>query len=380
MSLAMDATTLATITRVADLADHQSQMARPLVGYRRVAPAARSPAPPPAFLFGPSGADLARQLHGQIETPEIGVASIADAAIGPTGIGLRDGVAFSGAALNQPPEHVAGIVARLNETRPPCRTVPGPLVPLFGPGSEDPGQVLIDYLPRLWLLDQAGYPPDTLYFMVPDHLPGGLVAVVQALGIPPDRLVRYAHWREVIRTDLLLLPTILRRHQRLSPAFGPATRFWTAHMRRTLGLPAPEPLESLYIRDPNLNNPVLRNGARIEAIAERRGYRIAVLDRMGLAERAALLSRAGRIVGPCAPALRHSVFAAPGAIVCAMRGTEQPQAALQTGLCHALDQRCGLVFGPNDAGGFTIDETNFRRALDFIELPQDETTDAGETS
>ncbi len=365
-TLALTATRpLAHIARVADLADHQARMDQPLVGYRLVDAAARSPAPSPAFLFGPSDPELTRQIYGQVETPEIGVTSIADAAVAPTGIGLCDHVAFAATSLNLPREHVATIVARLNQMAPPCRHVAGPLVPLFGPAEEDAGHLLIDYLPRLWLLEQAGYPMDTLRFLVPDPLAPSLQAVAGLLGIPPERLVRYAHWDEAIRTDLLLLPAILRRHERLSPRFGAATRFWTAR----LGLPQPQPREKLYVPDPDRSGAGLRNRYRIEAIAERRGYRIAMVEQMGLAERAALFGQAARIIGPYSTALHHSVFAAPGITICALRSTRREPGTLQTGLAHAMDQRTGYVFGaPDEAGGYTVDETDFRRALELMEL------------
>ena len=356
---------LAHIARVADLADHQARMDQPLVSYRLIEAAARSPAPAPAFLFGPSDPELTRQIYGQVETPETGVTSIADAAVAPTGIGLCGHVAFAAASLNHPYQHVATIVARLNQMAPPCREMPGPLVPLFGPAEEDAGHLLIDYLPRLWLLEQAGYPVDTLRFLVPDPLAPFLQAVVGLLGIPPDRLVRYAHWDEAIRTDLLLLPTTLRRHERLSPNFGAATRFWTARLR----LPEPKPRDHLYIPDPDRSGAGLRNRYRIEAIAERRGYRIVMIEQMGLAERAALFGQAARIIGPYSTALHHSVFAAPGTTVCALRSTRREPGTLQTGVGHAMGQCTGYVFGaPDDSGGYTVDETDFRRALELMEL------------
>ena len=357
---------LAHIARVANLADHQARMDQLLVSYRMVDAAARSPAPAPAFLFGPSDPALTRQIYGQVETPEIGVTSIADAAVAPTGIGLCGHVAFAAAALNHPREHVDTIVARLNQMAPPCRHVTGPLVPLFGPAEEDTGHLLIDYLPRLWLLEQAGYSFDTLRFLVPDPLAPFLQAVVDLLGIPPERLVRYAHWDEAIRTDLLLLPTILRRYERLSPRFGAATRFWTAR----LGLPAPQAQEKLYIPDPDRGGAGLRNRYRIEAVAERRGYRIVMIEQMGFAERAALFSRAACIIGPYSTALHHSVFADPGVVTCALRSTRREPGTLQTGLSHAMGQRAGYVFGAaDDSGGYTIDEADFRRALELMELP-----------
>lgn len=360
---------LAQIARVADLADHQARMDQPLIAWRLVDAARRSPAPAPAFLFGPSDAELTRQIYGQVETPEIGVASIADAAVAPTGIGICGNVAFAAAALNHPREHVATIVARLNQMSPPCRAVPGPLVPLFGPAEEDLGHLLIDYLPRLWLLEQAGYALDTLRFLVPDRLPVFLQEVLRALGLTQERIVRYAHWDEVVRTDLLLLPGILRRHERLSPHFGAATRFWTARLRATLGLPEPAPTVKIYVPDPARDGSALRNRYRIEAIAERLGFQVAMVDQMDFSACAALFATASHIVGPYSKALHYSVFAPEGATICALRGTGREGGLLQTGISDALDQRMGYVFGTIEEGGFSVEESDFRRALELMDLP-----------
>lgn len=368
--------TLPRIARVADLADHQARMDQPLVSYRQIAPAGRSPAPPPAFLFGPSDPELTRQIYGQIETPEIGVTSIEDAAIAPTGVGIRGDVAFASAALNHPREHVATIAARLNEmgggdTVPPCRQVPGPLVPLFGPAEDDTMHLLVDYLPRLWLLDQAGYALDALTFLVPDGLSPFLQDLVAALGIPPARLVRYAHWAEVIRTDLLVLPTILRRHDRLSPYFGQATAFWITRLRATLAQPPPVPIEKLYIATPDRPGlPHLRNRHRIEAVAERRGYRVANPEQMSFAERAALFSRASHIVGPYTSMLHHSLLASEGTRICALRAAQRDSGTLQTGVAAAMGQTVGYVFGGLDHANcsFNIEESDFRRALDLLDI------------
>ena len=366
MTTAIDqAPPLGRIARVADLAGHRARMDRPLVSYRRVSPAGHSPAPTPAFLFGSCDAEMTRQVYGQIETPETGVTSIADAAVAPTGIGLCREVAFSAASLNHPLEHVATIVARLNASDLPCRAVPGPLVPLFGPAEEDEGILILDYLPRLWLLEQAGYPIDTVHFLVPDPLGPMLEEVVRLLGIADGRLVRYAHWQEAIRTELLLLPSILRGHDRLSPDFGAATRFWTERMG--LAAPGPDVGERIYVPSPGPAT-ALRNHDRIEAVAQDRGYRIAPVEPLGFADRAALFGRASHIAGPYSTAFHYSVFAREGAAVCALRGA-RGAGTLQTGLCHALGQTVGYVVGAAHPGGFAIDEADFGRALDLLDLP-----------
>ncbi len=334
-------------TRIAEIGPHAARMDQPLVSFRLVEPAGRSAPPAPAFLFGGADAATARAIYGQIETPETGCYAVANAAIAPTGIALCDGVAFCGAQLNLPQAHVATITARLSTADLPVRHVPGPLVPLFGPAEEAYGQMLVDYLPRLWLLEQAGYDLATLRFLLPAALPARSEALVAQLGLPADQVIRYAHWEEVIRTDLLVLPTILRKHERLSAGFGPATRFWTQRVQAGLGVPAPSPRERVFIAGPD-------GRTRAEAVAQGAGFRVLVAG-AALAERVQAFGAASQIVGASGDALHDSVFCAAGARVCALGA-----GFLQTSIGAALGLETGYVFGE--------DEAELCRGLDVLGL------------
>ncbi len=328
-------------------------MDEPLVAFRLVEPAGRSAPPTPAFLFGATDAATARALYGQIETPETGCYAIADAAVAPTGIALRDGVAFCGAQLNLPPEHVATITTRLSGAGLPERFVPGPLVPLFGPAEEAYGQLLIDYLPRLWLLEQAGYPLASLRFLLPATLPVRAEELLAHLGLTSEQTVRYAHWEEVIQTDLLVLPTILRKHERLSAGFGDATRLWTGRVRHSVGAAAPALQARVFVSGPE-------GGGRAEAVASGAGFQVVRPDEMEVAARIAAFSAASRIVGVYSERLHDSVFCAPGAKVCGLRSGGHASGFLQTGLGAALGLETGYVFGDDGA--------ELTRALDVLGL------------
>ena len=337
---------------LADIASHAALMAAPLVSFRQIEAAGRSPAPAPAFLFGAFGADLSRAIYGQIETPEIGVYALADAAVAPTGIGLRDGVAFFSTALNLPRAHVAAVTSRLAAADLPVRHVPGPLVPLFGPAEESYQQVIVDYLPRLWLLEQAGYTLADLHILVPAALPPHVEDVLAGLALPPAQIVRYAHWQEVIRTDLLLLPTILRRHDRLSPSFGAATRFWTGRVAVAKARGA-----RIYIADGQV-------GKLAERIAAAQDFQITQAYRLDFTTRAALFGAATRIVGTAGAALYDAVFAGAGTRLCVLRDARREPGFLLGGVAAALGQTVGYVFADAD-----LDEADYRRALEILQLP-----------
>ena len=337
--------------QVADIAMHAALMASPLVSFRRVESAGTSPAPAPAFLFGTAGEEINRAIYGQMGTPETGVYALADAAVAPTGIGLRDGVAFCGAALNLPRAHVTAVTRRLAGTALPVRHVPGPLVPLFGPAEDAAAQLYVDYLPRLWLLEQAGYRLEDLHFLVPASLPAHVEEVLGHLALPDGRIVRTAHWQEVVRTDMLLLPTILRLHERLSPGFGAASRFWTGRLQVTAADGGP-----VFIADGGEETLAQR-------IAAAQGFRIIQPQALAFVTRAAIFGAATHIVGAGA-AMYGAVFAGVGRRLCVLWEGRRDAGFLIGGVAGALGQRVGYV-----VSGAGFDEAEYRRGLEILLLP-----------
>jgi hypothetical protein len=333
-------------TRLTDIAGHAARMDPPLVSFRQVAAASHSPPPPPAFLFGAFTAETARAMYGQTELPEIGVYAIAGAAIAPTGIPLADGHAFHGAALNLPRDHVSIITDRINQSPLPTRFVPGPLAVLFGPAEEAYAQLIVDYLPRLWLLQAAGYDLATIRYVIPATLPPHAEEALALLNLRPDQLIRYAHWQEVITTDHLLLPTILRRHDRLSPHFAAATHFWTRQILHE----RPAPTTRLFLATPHTE--------RLAAIAQSQGFTISSSATLDLPARAALFAGASQIIGSTSPDLLDTVFCAPGLRLVVLQNTT---GFIQMGIGAALGHTTGCVFGEL---GHRIDDADFARALE----------------
>ena len=193
----------------------------------------------------------------------------------------------------------------------------------------------------------------SLRFLVPASLPAHAAELLAHLGLAAEQTVRYAHWNEVIQTDLLVLPTILRRHERLSAGFGDATRFWTGRVRHSLGAEAPAPQARVFVSGPE-------GGGRSEALASGAGYQVIRPDELPIAARIAAFSTASRIVGVYGERLHDSVFCAPGAKVCGLRSGGHASGFLQTGLGAALGFETGYVFGD--------DRAELTRALDVLGL------------
>ncbi len=362
---------------IADIGRHVADGASPTVAFQSLAPAERSPAPAPLFLLGPANAQLHEEIFGQAETGEVGTYALDDVVVAPSGIAIKDGVAFSSTAFIHPPHHVEQVAARVLGTDLPRRHIEGTLAVIYGPGHQTYGHWLVDFLPRLWVLAQTGHDLASLRYVMPPELTSAAKKLLALAGIARDQLVAYRYWREVLTADRLLLPTGLRAHNRIAPCFAPATRFWTGRLRAaSRARPnAALPTRIFVSRARVTAARILDNRARIEAIAAERGYEVMHPQTMELGLQAALFSGARIIVGEYGSALHGSVFSGPGAVSVGLRGTARHPSFVQSGVAAALGQQAGYVLGqttlghtPGETGQvFSVQPEDFERALDIAE-------------
>ena len=362
---------------IADIGRHVAEGASPCVSFDSLSPAARSPAPAPLFLLGPASEQVHDEIFGQTETGEVGTYAIDDVLVAPSGIAIKDGVAFSSTAFIHPPHHVEQVAARVLGTDLPRRHVGGTLAVIYGPGHQTYGHWLVDFLPRLWVLARTGHDLAALRYVVPPELTAAAKKLLALAGIARDQLVPYRYWREVLTADRLLLPTGLRTHNRISSRFAEATAFWTGRLRAAVrARPNAATPSRLFVSRAKVTAArILDNRARVEAIAAERGYMVVHPQAMELGAQAALFSGARIIAGEYGSALHGSVFSGPGTVSVGLRGTARHPSFVQSGVAAALGQHAGYVLGettlghtPGEAGQvFSVAPEDFERALDIAE-------------
>jgi capsular polysaccharide biosynthesis protein len=356
---------------VRNIAVHAATQGAEGIAFSPVAAASRTPPPPPLFLLGPGNSAIFEELFAQTATDAVGCYRITDATLAPTGVAIRDGVAFSSPSFLHPSHHVAQVAARTLSLDAPEHHVRGPLAVIYGPGHETYGHWLVDFLPRLWVLARAGYDIHTLRYAVPPNLVPVAVHLLGRAGVRPSQLVLHRYWKETMRTDVLLMPTGLRTQNRVSACFADATRFWAGGLLRA-SAHLPGAGARLFISRARMPAArVLPNRAGIEAIAAARGYAIVHPQTMSLPAQAAMFARARAVVGEYGSGLHGSVFSPPATVVVGLRGTARHPSFVQSGVCAALGQRAGYVLGPTQGEveqSFMIQPEDFERALDLVEI------------
>ncbi len=315
------------------------------------------------------------ELFGQTELAELGTYALDDAVLAPSGIAIKDGIAFNSAAFLHPPHQVEAIAGRLLAADLPTRQVRGALAVIYGPGHQTYGHWLTDFLPRLWVLAECGHDLAALRYAVPPELTPAARKLLAHIGIGRAQLVPYRYWREVRRADRLLLPTGLRVHNRIAAQFRAATAFWTGRLRAAAPAPADAaaPARLFVSRTRVIGARILSNREQIEAIAATRGYTVVHPQELSMGEQAALFSHARLIAGEYGSALHGAVYAGPGTLTVGLRGTARHPSFVQSGVAQALGQQAGYVLGATKLGYtegeigqvFAVQPEDFERALDI---------------
>jgi capsular polysaccharide biosynthesis protein len=338
------------MTLVRDIRDIATQHAgrrAPRIAFHEVHEAGHSLPRPPLFMLGPVTQALLHDLAAQTSTPRVGCYTVHDALVAPTGIPIKQNVAFHSDAFLHPRHLTVAIADRLNAETPPVRRIEGIVALLCGPSHETYGHWLVDFLPRLWVLHQAGHDLAALRYLVPADLRPFGFTLLRSCGIRDDQVILYRHWQELPRIAHLLLPTGLRLGDRLAPCFAAATAFWVGRLRQNTALPPPQGSAALYLSRAG-GTRTLRNRARIEALASDQGFTIIQPETLTLPAQIALFSAARLIAGEYGSALHNAIFAGAGATICALRGTARHPSLVQSGIATALSQNLGYVFGATD--------------------------------
>lgn len=339
----------------------------------RIAPAEQSLAPAPRFMFGPLPDHLTRSMFGSLRMNAVGCYAIRNGRVGYDGIALHEDTALSSPALNHGEEYVREkLTAQARATGWPVpRRVAGQAACIHGPGYNVYGHWLVDFLPRLHVLQASGYDIFNLRYILPDDCPAVALSLLHLIGIPASHLLPYDHAREQVQVDELLVPTHLRTGNRLHSLFAGATKAWIDRIVPEQSLARPDRL--LFVSRKNFpSGRVLRNRAAIETLAQDAGFDIVQPEALAVPEQIALFRAARLVLGEYGSGLHGTIYGTPALQCCALRGTPHWLGFIQSSLAHAFGQSIGYVFGdaPTHAITYTFDiyEDDFRRALECLAL------------
>lgn len=328
---------------------------------------------PPRFTFGSFPAQLAAMYYGLRGISSVGIFRLLGVELSGAFLLSRNGTYYRCPELNVHEAHIATERATLatgDEGRK-RRHLSGSHVVLAGPGYGIYGHWLAEYLPKLSLLNFAGYDIHGLQYLLPATCPRFVRSLLELCTIKPEQIVIYDPTREIITADSLILPTILHNGLRMSPLFRDAALFLKGLIKLKHDLTSAGKPKRIFLSRAALGRQrMMENRSKIEELATRAKFTIVCPEQMPLVEQIQLFSGAREVMGEYGSALHGTIFSEPETVVCALRGPSQHPGFLQSGIGAAMDQPTGYIFGdthgPEDEFGFRVSETVAATAMRLV--------------
>ncbi|NVO32563.1 glycosyltransferase family 61 protein [Hymenobacter lapidiphilus] len=193
----------------------------------------------------------------------------------------------------------------------PPRQIAGTVCSLLAGGGAAMGNYyhwLIDSLPRLHLVREAGLLDSVDFFLVYDKRKGFVCETLAALGIGPERILDIATYPHYQAQQLVAT----------SPVRGRLTHTpeWAGHFLQSIFLPPPlvdrcfSPF--VYLSRNDAPNRRVLNEAALEPMLAEYGFQTHVLTPYSQDERVALFAQARVVVSAVSAGLSNLVFCAPG--------------------------------------------------------------------
>lgn len=343
------------------------------VQFSRLAAPSMALPPPPRFTFGPFPPSLMAKYYGLWGLGSVGVFSLQEFELSGAFLLRANDTYYRCPELNVHEKHIQEEVERIGDAQmnPHREHLRGSHVLLAGPGYRVYGHWLVEYLPKISLLNFAGYDLQRLRYLLPVTTPSYVFSWLDLLGIKSDQIVRYDPDTDVITADEFLLPTILHNGLRMSPIFNDASAFMRGLIGFKNDLQGSTYGSRIFLARPHgSQSRALGNRARIQELASQSNFIIVNPETLSLLDQVRLFVGAREIMGEYGSALHASMFSSAGTVVCALRGTGDHPGLIQSGMGHVLQQPTGYVFGEADDSkiefGFRIDEETFKTALKLI--------------
>lgn len=325
---------------------------------------------PPRFTFGTFPASLAANYYGHRGIGSVGVFALHGFDLSGVFLLSHEDLFYRCPELNIHEAHIKAEVARILPRRSANnrRHLGGSHVILAGPGSGVYGHWLVEYLPKLSLLNFAGYDLFALRYLLPNRTPAYVFDWLELFGIGAHQVVLYDAEVEVVTADEFLLPTILHNGCQMSPLFKDVAGFLRGLIEFRHDLDGSEHGPRIFLsRAQTSGGRALKNRARVEALALQAGFSLVYPEKLSLIEQVRLFAGAREVIGEYGSALHGSIFSRPDTIICALRGTGGHPGFIQSGMGSVLQHPTGYVFGATDADFcFEVQEEAVMTALNLV--------------
>lgn len=255
--------------------------------------------------------------EGSIDAPPLHAFSLEPAGLITDARGFAGFVTDTGAIIAEVSEdYRAGVrdLASLTRLqRYPGRRRVGPVVSLLTGGGGVPSYFhwLYDVLPRVALLEQAGYVREGDRFLVPRLTQGFQRETLDIMGIDPAGCEQL-EGPTLLEADRIAVAAGHRSFRRVEP--------WIPQfLRDRLLIDEPQTGRRVYANRRDTNIRTILNEDRLESALADRGFESVSLSSLSFPEKVQLFASADVVVAPHGAGLSHVAFCSPGATVVDVR-------------------------------------------------------------
>ncbi len=341
--------------------------------------------PDPAFVEGPVTSEIMNDFRRERSVWPISVYKISDVEIhGPwfeAGVILvSQGHRFQIDEIYQPAaEQIQDITLErsLHELQTERKTfleINEDCVLLATNGHNIYGHWLVDFLPKIYLLDSIGINLSKIKFLIPSDVGNWAVDLLNLVGIERENLIFYDQNTVVPLCRSLFLPTLLRMSGRMSLMFSNAIKFINKRIEKII--PDKSDLANVLLyfdRDQDFAWRKIENHDNIVKLFNDLNFSVVRPEKFSIAEQIRLVRGAKVIAGQHGSALHSTIFCQdPSFAVVLHENRRNWFAGLQAGIGEYLGHRTGYIFGETSSHenifSTRFDASDIRIGVDFTRM------------
>lgn len=180
--------------------------------FKEICPSSPALEAPIHSILGDVTAGMFRSIHEIIHTPRVGYYGLHDVFV------TYDGCVFSDSILAPPASNVGvgHTLAIINhylerEYLSVRKAIGHELVcVLYGAGWVTWGHWLVDFFPRIFILEQAGININDVYWVVPKNVPNYVYFFLKNIGVELNKIILFDHKNEVLFfKKMLMVPNLV---------------------------------------------------------------------------------------------------------------------------------------------------------------------------
>ncbi len=201
----------------------------------------------------------------------------------------------------------------INHQLQPAKIIKGRVAVLSFPfAGTNYAHWLLDLLPRIYLIEQAGIDLNTIdYFIVNDYLSAVQIESLTHLGISKNRVLT-SQWNPHIQASDLIVPSLVSGENSCDPNWSLG---WLKQKFLTKLRIKKDQQSLIYINRKSVSYRRVLNEDKLESLLVNRGFKSLSLEERSIFEQAELLYNASVVVAPHGAGLSNLVFCQPKTIV-----------------------------------------------------------------